>query len=83
MPRLIYTFADFFRKCYLDQFVVELEVMNNNTYDLWFQGFPDNYKFAGNIQHRHRQIGNAVPPPLAFALGRKLKEAAEKKQCAS
>ncbi|XP_021731440.1 DNA (cytosine-5)-methyltransferase 1A-like [Chenopodium quinoa] len=43
------------------------------------QGFPDSYKFAGNIQHRHRQIGNAVPPPLAFALGRKLKEAVEKK----
>ncbi|KAL2928901.1 hypothetical protein RDABS01_034312 [Bienertia sinuspersici] len=42
------------------------------------QGFPDSYKFAGNIQHRHRQIGNAVPPPLAFALGRKLKEAVEK-----
>lgn len=39
------------------------------------QGFPDSYKFAGNIQHRHRQIGNAVPPPLAYALGRKLKEA--------
>nr|ASA49416.2 DNA cytosine-5-methyltransferase 1 [Vaccinium corymbosum] len=43
------------------------------------QGFPDSYKFAGNIQHRHRQIGNAVPPPLAFALGRKLKEAIEKR----
>lgn len=43
------------------------------------QGFPDSYKFAGNIQHKHRQIGNAVPPPLAFALGRKLKEALERK----
>ncbi|KAL9229339.1 hypothetical protein vseg_004816 [Gypsophila vaccaria] len=43
------------------------------------QGFPDRYKFAGNIQHRHRQIGNAVPPPLAFALGRKLREAVAKK----
>lgn len=43
------------------------------------QGFPDSYKFAGNIQHKHRQIGNAVPPPLAFALGRKLKEAMESK----
>ncbi|GFZ03206.1 methyltransferase 1 [Actinidia rufa] len=43
------------------------------------QGFPDGYKFAGNIQHKHRQIGNAVPPPLAFALGRKLKEAIEGK----
>ncbi|XVF16901.1 hypothetical protein REPUB_Repub10bG0070900 [Reevesia pubescens] len=44
------------------------------------QGFPDCYQFAGNIQHKHRQIGNAVPPPLAFALGRKLKEALESKK---
>ncbi|KDP24228.1 hypothetical protein JCGZ_25885 [Jatropha curcas] len=43
------------------------------------QGFPDSYKFAGNIQHKHRQIGNAVPPPLAYALGIKLKEAMEKR----
>ncbi|XP_078430166.1 DNA (cytosine-5)-methyltransferase 1B-like [Wolffia australiana] len=41
------------------------------------QGFPDSYKFAGSIQNKHRQIGNAVPPPLAYALGRKLKEAVE------
>ncbi|KAK1606381.1 hypothetical protein QYE76_030054 [Lolium multiflorum] len=39
------------------------------------QGFPDGYCFAGNIQSKHRQIGNAVPPPLAYALGRKLKQA--------
>ncbi|WVZ14483.1 hypothetical protein V8G54_012049 [Vigna mungo] len=39
------------------------------------QGFPDNYKFSGNIIYKHRQIGNAVPPPLAFALGRMLMEA--------
>ncbi|XP_054785448.1 DNA (cytosine-5)-methyltransferase 1-like [Prosopis cineraria] len=44
------------------------------------QGFPDNYRFSGNIQHKHRQIGNAVPPPLAFALGRKLKEALDIKK---
>ncbi|KAJ0039655.1 hypothetical protein Pint_27589 [Pistacia integerrima] len=44
------------------------------------QGFPDSYEFAGNIQHKHRQIGNAVPPPLAFALGRKLKEAVHSKK---
>ncbi|KAL5697799.1 DNA (cytosine-5-)-methyltransferase [Ranunculus cassubicifolius] len=43
------------------------------------QGFPDSYKFSGNIQNKHRQIGNAVPPPLAFALGKKLKEAVERK----
>ncbi|CAM0870689.1 unnamed protein product [Alopecurus aequalis] len=39
------------------------------------QGFPDGYRFAGSIQSKHRQIGNAVPPPLAYALGRKLKQA--------
>ncbi|AEE83379.1 (cytosine-5-)-methyltransferase [Arabidopsis thaliana] len=39
------------------------------------QGFPDSYEFSGTTKHKHRQIGNAVPPPLAFALGRKLKEA--------
>ncbi|CAA7026008.1 unnamed protein product [Microthlaspi erraticum] len=39
------------------------------------QGFPDSYKFAGTRRDKHKQIGNAVPPPLAFALGRKLKEA--------
>ncbi|KAJ0260435.1 Bromo adjacent homology (BAH) domain-containing protein [Hirschfeldia incana] len=46
------------------------------------QGFPDSYEFEGDIAHKHRQIGNAVPPPLAFALGRKLKEAVQlKKVC--
>ncbi|GMP31848.1 hypothetical protein CsSME_00005898 [Camellia sinensis var. sinensis] len=35
-------------------------------------GFSDGYKFAGNIQHKLRQIGNA-------ALGSKLKEAVERK----
>lgn len=47
----------------------------NICWDLLMQGFPDGFQFAGNIQHKHRQIGNAVPPPLAYALGRKLKEA--------
>ena len=41
------------------------------------QGFPDNYLFAGPIRRRagrvpnldqHRQIANAVPPPLARAV---------------
>ncbi|KAH9684618.1 DNA (cytosine-5)-methyltransferase 1B [Citrus sinensis] len=46
-------------------------------------GFSDSYKFVGDIQHKHRQIGNAVAPPLAFALGRKLKEAVEMKASTS
>jgi DNA (cytosine-5)-methyltransferase 1 len=29
------------------------------------QGFPEGYKFVGNRRERVRQIGNAVPPPLA------------------
>ncbi|KAL0348175.1 UNVERIFIED_CONTAM: DNA (cytosine-5)-methyltransferase 1B [Sesamum angustifolium] len=47
------------------------------------QGFPDSYKFSGTVLHKHRQIGNAVPPPLAYALGRKLKEAIESKSLSS
>ncbi|RWW32853.1 hypothetical protein GW17_00002444 [Ensete ventricosum] len=44
------------------------------------QGFTDSYRFSGSVQNKHRQIGNAVPPPLAYALGRKLKEAVESKR---
>ncbi len=39
------------------------------------QGFPDHYVFSGNVHNRHRQVGNAVPPPLAAALGRELHKA--------
>ncbi len=36
------------------------------------QGFPDHHLFSGNVHNRHRQVGNAVPPPLARALGKQL-----------
>jgi DNA (cytosine-5)-methyltransferase 1 len=36
------------------------------------QTFPDAFRFAGEPSHRLRQIGNAVPPHLAQALGRRL-----------
>ena len=33
------------------------------------QGFPDWYRFCGPIYTRYRQVGNAVSPKLAVALG--------------
>lgn len=33
------------------------------------QGFPDHYRFHGGKGSKNLQIGNAVPPALAFALG--------------
>ncbi len=38
------------------------------------QGFPDAFHFYGNVHNKHRQVGNAVPPPLASALGRQLRK---------
>lgn len=37
------------------------------------QGFPDTYRFFGSILDKHRQIGNAVPPPMAAAIGEEIK----------
>ena len=34
------------------------------------QGFPDDFRFFGNRGDVRLQVGNAVPPPLAEALGR-------------
>ena len=38
------------------------------------QGFPDWFEFAGNKAAVRRQIGNAVPPPMAYAIGLALKK---------
>ena len=36
------------------------------------QGFPDHYEFHGGKGSKNLQIGNAVPPALALALGRQI-----------
>lgn len=38
------------------------------------QGFPDSFRFYGTILDKHRQIGNAVPPPLGVAVGHELRK---------
>lgn len=38
------------------------------------QTFPDSFRFAGTRSHQFRQIGNAVPPVLAEAIGTALIE---------
>lgn len=39
------------------------------------QGFPDNWVFAGRKTPAYRQVGNALPPPVAEAVGRKIMNA--------
>lgn len=41
------------------------------------QGFPDWFAFEGNRAAVRKQIGNAVPPPVGYAVGLALREALE------
>lgn len=41
------------------------------------QTFPVGYPFAGGVEDRYRQVGNAVPPVLAAAVARAIRSAEE------
>ncbi|XP_060863643.1 DNA (cytosine-5)-methyltransferase 1-like [Metopolophium dirhodum] len=43
------------------------------------QGFKDSFIFHGPIINKHRQIGNAVPPPMGTAIGHEIIKAIDKK----
>ncbi|BES95266.1 Cytosine-specific methyltransferase [Nesidiocoris tenuis] len=38
------------------------------------QGFPDKFRFYGTILDKHRQVGNAVPPPMGKAIGLEIRK---------
>ena len=41
------------------------------------QGFPEGYPFSGTSTSKYRQVGNAVAPPVAEALGRAIRDVEE------
>jgi DNA (cytosine-5)-methyltransferase 1 len=70
-----YTVTTYFNRpgngCYIhpssDRVLTSLEAAR-------LQSFPDSFKFFGSKTSRTKQIGNAVPPLLAFAIGRQIKQ---------
>jgi DNA (cytosine-5)-methyltransferase 1 len=38
------------------------------------QGFPDDWEFSGRKTAAYRQVGNAFPPPVAYAVASKIRD---------
>jgi len=43
------------------------------------QGFPDSWQFAGGKTAAYRQVGNAFPPPVAFAVASQVRDCLDAK----
>lgn len=41
------------------------------------QSFPDEWEFCGNVGQQYKQVGNAVPVKLAYAIGESIKRGLE------
>ncbi len=59
-----------------DQLVVDPETKKVRSFTTTeycrLQGFPDDYPFAGGMRATYKQIGNAVSPIMAAAIGREI-----------
>jgi DNA (cytosine-5)-methyltransferase 1 len=44
------------------------------------QGFSDSFMFVGTLRDKHRQIGNAVPPPMGKSVGLEIRKAILKRE---
>ena len=47
---------------------------------IWNQGFPGTFEFVGSLNDQAKQVGNAVPVPLAKAVGEEFFRLARKKR---
>jgi DNA (cytosine-5)-methyltransferase 1 len=43
------------------------------------QGFPEDWQFAGGKTAAYRQVGNAFPPPVAYAVAAEVRRCLEGK----
>lgn len=68
-------FADAFVRCQIHAELAAIRGSTNLVGLTWkecttLQAFPVDWPFRGNVEDKYRQVGNAVAPPVAEAVGR-------------